>query len=70
VLERALEAEMAAHLGFGKSERGGGAGNARNGTAFKTVQTGAGPDAAAGPPRPAGMYEPLLPPFSCPALSR
>jgi hypothetical protein len=34
---------MAAHLGYGKSERGGGAGNARNGTAFKTVQTGVGP---------------------------
>jgi Transposase, Mutator family len=43
VPERALEAEMAAHLGYGKSERGGGAGNARNGTAFKTVQTGVRP---------------------------
>jgi hypothetical protein len=43
VLERALEGEMAAHLGYEKSERGGAGGNARNGTIFKTVQTGVGP---------------------------
>src|ERR1700688_4236062 len=43
VLERALEAEMAAHLGYEKSERGGAGGNARNGAIAKTVQTGAGP---------------------------
>ncbi len=43
VLERALEAELTAHLGYGKSERGGGAGgNARNGSIVKTVQTGVG----------------------------
>src|ERR1700761_8135301 len=37
VLERALEAELTAHLGYEKSERGGragGNGNARNGSTF------------------------------------
>src|ERR1700690_603644 len=44
VLERALEAELTAHLGYGKGERGGAAGgNARNGNIAKTVQTGVGP---------------------------
>src|ERR1700734_4131314 len=41
VLERALEAELTAHLGYERHERsGGGAGNARNGVIRKTVQTG------------------------------
>ena len=62
VLERALEAEMAAHLGYGKSERGGAAGNARNGTAFKTVQTGVGPVPLQVPRDRAGTFEPLLVP--------
>jgi hypothetical protein len=43
VLERALESELTAHPGYGKSERGGAAGNARSGSIFKTVQTGVGP---------------------------
>src|SRR5712664_2875744 len=46
VLERALEAELTAHLGYGRNERadrGGGPGNYRNGTIAKTVQTGVGP---------------------------
>ena len=42
VLERARESELTAHLGYDRHERGG-AGNARNGTAAKTVQTGVGP---------------------------
>src|ERR1700747_3627030 len=42
VLERALECELTAHLGYDRHERGGN-GNARNGTAAKTVQTGVGP---------------------------
>jgi putative transposase len=67
---RALEAEMAAHLGCGNSERGGGAGNARNGTAFKTVQTGVGPVPLQVLRDRAGTFEPLLLPFICPALSR
>jgi len=46
VLERALEAELTAHLGYGRNERadrGGGPGKYRNGTIAKTVQTGVGP---------------------------
>jgi len=43
VLERALEAELTAHLGYEKGGRGGEGGNARNGTIAKTVQTGVGP---------------------------
>jgi len=43
VLERALESELTAHLGYERHEAGRGAGNARNGTIAKTVQTGVGP---------------------------
>src|ERR1700678_535822 len=40
VLERALESELTAHLGYEKGGRGGaGGGNARNGNIAKTVQT-------------------------------
>jgi transposase-like protein len=62
VLERALEGEMAAHLGYEKSERGGADGNARNGTVFKTVQTGVGPVPLQVPRDRAGTFEPLLVP--------
>jgi putative transposase len=62
VLERALEGEMAAHLGYGKSERGGAGGNARNGTIGKTVQTGVGPVPLQVPRDRAGTFEPLLVP--------
>jgi transposase-like protein len=63
VLERALEAEMTAHPGYEKSERGGRAGgNARNGTNGKTVQTGAGPVPLQVPRDRAGTFEPLLVP--------
>ena len=62
VLERALEGEMAAHLGYGKSERGGAGGNARNGTTAKTVQTGVGPVPLQVPRDRAGTFEPLLVP--------
>ena len=63
VLERALEAELTAHLGYEKSEQGGragGDGNARNGKLFKTVQTGAGPVPLQVPRDRAGTFEPLL----------
>jgi putative transposase len=63
VLERALEAELTAHLGYDK--RGGrpaGAGNYRNGTIAKTVQTGVGPVPLAVPRDRAGTFEPLLVP--------
>jgi putative transposase len=44
VLERALAAELTAHLGYEPGERSGrGPGNARNGSIAKTVQTGVGP---------------------------
>jgi putative transposase len=65
VLERALEAELTAHLGYGKSERSGtpaGNGNARNGSAAKTVQTGVGPVPLQVPRDRAGTFEPLLVP--------
>ena len=63
VLERALEAELTAHLGYEKSGRGGaGGGNARNGTASKTVQTGVGPVPLQVPRDRAGTFEPLLVP--------
>jgi transposase-like protein len=43
VLERALEAELTAHLGYGRHDRAGhGSGNSRNGVIGKTVQTGVG----------------------------
>jgi transposase-like protein len=62
VLERALEGEMAAHLGYEKSERGGAGGNARNGSIGKTVQTGVGPVPLQVPRDRAGTFEPLLVP--------
>lgn len=61
VLERALEAELTAHLGYAKGERGG-AGNARNGTIAKTVQTGVGPVPLQVPRDRAGSFEPVLVP--------
>ena len=64
VLERALEAEMTAHLGYGRSERGAsaGTGNARNGSSFKTVQTGVGPVPLQVPRDRAATFEPVLVP--------
>jgi len=63
VLERALEAEMAAHLGYEPHERAGhNSGNSRNGTIAKTVQTGVGPVPLAVPRDRAGTFEPLLVP--------
>ena len=61
VLERAPEAELTAHLGYGKHDRGG-AGNARNGTIAKTVQTEVGPVPLQVPRDRARTFEPLLVP--------
>lgn len=62
VLERALEAELTAHLGYGKHIQGAGAvaGNARNGKISKTVQTGVGPVELRVPRDRAGSFEPVL----------
>jgi putative transposase len=62
VLERALEAELTAHLGYDRHERGGEGGNARNGAIAKTVQTGVGPVPLQVPRDRAGTFEPLLVP--------
>ena len=56
VLKRALQAELAAHLGYGKHETAGrGSGNSRNGYIAKTVQTGIGPVPLAVPRDRAGQ---------------
>jgi putative transposase len=64
VLERALEGELTAHLGYERGERAGrgGAVNYRNGSIAKTVQTGVGPVPLAVPRDRAGTFEPLLVP--------
>src|ERR1700722_20471008 len=62
VLERALESELTAHLGYERHEAGRGAGNARNGTIAKTVQTGVGAVPLQDPRDRAGTFEPLLVP--------
>lgn len=64
VLERALEAELTAHLGYAKHTQGSGGttGNARNGKIGKTVQTGVGPVQLRVPRDRAGSFEPVLVP--------
>jgi putative transposase len=65
VLERALEGELTAHLGYERGDRagrGGGHPNYRNGSIAKTVQTGVGPVGLAVPRDRAGTFEPLLVP--------
>jgi putative transposase len=61
VLERALQAELTAHLGYDRHDLAGhGSGNSRNGTKAKTVQTGIGPVRVDAPRDRAGTFEPLL----------
>jgi putative transposase len=63
VLERALEAELTAHLGYVRNDPAGhGSGNSRNGVIAKTVQTGVGPVALEVPRDRAGSFEPALVP--------
>ncbi|TDE35456.1 hypothetical protein E1289_07635 [Actinomadura sp. 6K520] len=63
VLERALKAELTAHLGYDKHHTDGyGTGNSRNGKIAKTVQTGVGPVRLAVPRDRAGSFEPVLVP--------
>jgi putative transposase len=61
VLERALESELTAHLGYGRHDPAGHrSGNSRNGSIAKTVQTGVGPVPLQVPRDRAGTFEPLL----------
>ncbi len=61
VLERALAAELTAHLGYGKHDLAGhGSGNSRNGSKAKTVQTGVGPVPVQVPRDRNGTFEPVL----------
>jgi len=60
VLERALEAELTAHLGYTRHTQATRAGNARNGKIGKTVQTGVGPVRLSVPRDRAGSFEPVL----------
>ncbi len=61
VLERALEAELTAHLGYERREPAGqNSGNSRNGRIAKTVQTGIGPVGLEVPRDRAGTFEPVL----------
>jgi putative transposase len=63
VLERALEGEISAHLGYGKHDpAGNNSGNSRNGANRKTVQTGIGPVRLSVPRDRAGSFEPVLVP--------
>jgi transposase-like protein len=63
VLERALEAEPTAHLGYARHDPSGhNSGNSRNGTISKQVQTGIGPVPADVPRDRAGNFEPVLVP--------
>jgi putative transposase len=61
VLERALQAELTAHLGYGRHDLAGhGSGNSRNGAIAKTVQTGVGPVPVKVPRDRNGSFEPVL----------
>ncbi len=61
VLERALEAELTAHLGYERRDRAGhNSGNSRNGRISKKVQTGIGPVGLEVPRDRAGSFEPVL----------
>ena len=63
VLERALAAELTAHLGYGKHNPAGkNSGNSRNGAISKTVQTGIGPVHLSVPRDRKGTFEPVLVP--------
>src|SRR5450759_1847365 len=55
VLERALESELTAHLGYEKGGRGGAGGNARNGGDRQDRADRSGAGAAAGAPGPGGV---------------
>ena len=61
VLERALDAELTAHLGYERRDAAGhNSGNSRNGRISKKVQTSIGPVALEVPRDRAGSFEPVL----------
>ena len=61
VLERALSAELTAHLGYDRhAVAGHRSGNSRNGAIAKTVQTGVGPVGVQVPRDRNGTFEPVL----------
>lgn len=61
VLERALQAEMADHLGYEKGDPAGhGSGNSRNGTTSKSVITNSGPVRLDMPRDRNGSFEPKI----------
>ena len=61
VMERALEAELTAHLGYSKHDAAGrGSGNSRNGHTTKRVLTGKGAVTIATPRDRDGSFEPQL----------
>jgi putative transposase len=61
VMERMLDEELTAHLGFEKNASGAsGSGNARNGYSTKTVQTESGPVEVRVPRDRLGTFEPKL----------
>ncbi len=63
VLERALEEELSAHLGYDRHDPAGhNSGNSRNGSIGKTVQTGIGPVRLSVPRDRTGTFEPVLVP--------
>ena len=63
VLERALQAEMTAHLGYGRDDPAGhGSGNSRNGFSTKTVSTTNGPVTLSVPRDRNGEFEPQIVP--------
>ena len=63
VLERALDAEMTAHLGYEAGDPAGrGTGNSRNGKNSKTVQTRSGPVKISVPRDRNGEFEPAIVP--------
>jgi putative transposase len=63
VLERALAAELTAHLGYERHEKAGRNGsNSRNGIIAKKVQTGIGPVGLEVPRDRAGTFDPILVP--------
>ena len=63
VLERALDAEMTAHLGYEAGDPAGrGTGNSRNGKNSKTVQTQSGPVTVSVPRDRKGDFEPVIVP--------